>query len=178
MLPPLFPMTFFFSYGVNWYYACSKFTSRIFQLSSFQRTPMMFWGIPSRHRYSLILSGIIPFRSLCLHCQDVFLLVLSFVLPFRRESVTSRVRNVRCSEFFHHAIHTCSTDSIFRIRRCALRCSVRSLACLDCITMFLHRQAQICISLGRNFVRMVYHTPVGYHDCQPWLAGSTLVVRD
>ena len=118
-------MTFFFSYGVNWYYACSKFTSRIFQLSSFQRTPMMFWGIPSRHRQSLILSGITPFR-LFLDCayivaccvsivKKIFLPFLSFVLPFRREYVAVRVRNVRCSEFFHHAIRTCSTDSIFRI---------------------------------------------------------------
>lgn len=64
MLSPLFPMAFFFSYGVNLYFThASNFTIRIFQLSSFQRTPMMFWGIPSRHRYSLILSGITSFRS-------------------------------------------------------------------------------------------------------------------
>ena len=176
MLPPLSPMTFFFSYGVNWYYACSKFTSRIFQLSSFQRTPMMFWGIPSRHRQSLILSGITSFRSFTVHivarCVSIikmfFLLVLSFVLPFRRESVASRVRNVRCSEFFHHAIRTCSTDSIFRFGWCALRRSVRViLDCPYCITTCIQNQPQIRISFGRNFVRMVYHTPVGYHDCQP-----------
>lgn len=139
MLPPLSPMTFFFSYGVNWYYACSKFTSRIFQLSSFQRTPMMFWGIPSRHRQSLILSGITSFR-LFLDCayiiaccvsivKKIFLPVLSFVLPFRREYVAVRVRNVRCSEFFHHAIRTCSTDSIFRIGA-VLPCGVPSVSSL------------------------------------------------
>lgn len=50
-----------------------------------------------------------------------FLPVLSVGLPFSRESVASRVLNVRCSEFFHHAIRTCSTDSIFRIRRCSVR---------------------------------------------------------
>lgn len=137
MLPPLFPMTFFFSYGVNWYYACSNFTIRIFQLSSFQRTPMMFWGIPSRHRYSLILSGITSFSSFTVHivalCTPIvkmfFLPFLSIVLPFRRESVASRVRNVRCSEFFQHAIHTCSTDSIFRIGA-VLPCGVPSVSSL------------------------------------------------
>ena len=148
---------------------------------------MMFWGIPSRHRQSCILSGITPFRSFAVHivarCVSIvkksFLQVLSFVLPLRRESVASRVLSVRCSEFFHHAIRTCSTDSIFRIRRCALRRSVRViLDCPYCITTCIQNQPQICISFGRNFVRMVYHTPVGYHDCQPWLAGSTLVVRD
>lgn len=109
-----------------------------------------------------------------------FLPVLSFVLSVRRESVAGRVRTVRCSEFFHHAIRTCSTDSDFQNRGgSALWRSVRViLDCLDCITTCSQNQAQICISLGRNFVRMVYHTPVGYHDCQPWLAGSTLVVRD
>lgn len=172
MLPPLFPMTFFFSYGVNWYYACSKFTIRIFQLFRFQRTPMMFWGIPSRHRQSFVLSGITSFRSFTVHIvslctpivKKIFLPVLSFVLPLSRESVASRVLNVRCSEFFHHAICTCSTDSIFRNRgRCALRRSVRViLDCPYCITMYSQNQPQICISLGRNFVRMVYHTPVGY----------------
>ena len=151
---------------------------------------MMFWGIPSRHRQSIIHSQWYHFLSF-VHCAYIvarcsyivkrfFLPVLSVGLPFSRESVASRVLNVRCSEFFHHAIRTCATDSIFRNRgRCALRRSVRViLDCPYCITMFLHRQAQICISLGRNFVRMVYHTPVGYHDCQPWHASSTLVVRD
>lgn len=47
--------------------------------------------------------------------KKLFLPVLSFVLPVRRESVAGRVHTVRCSEFFHHAIRTCSTDSIFRI---------------------------------------------------------------
>lgn len=83
------------------------------------------------------------------HCQeDVFFSsVLSVVLPFSRESVASRVLNVRCSEFFHHAIHTCSTDSIFRNRgRCALRRSVRViLDCPYCITMCSHRQQEIYI---------------------------------
>ena len=136
MLPPLFPMTFFFSYGVNWYYACSKFTIRIFQLFSFQRTPMMFWGIPSRHRQSFVLSGITSFRSLCILYHFVlplsrrfFLPVLSFVLSVRRESVAGRVRTVRCSEFFHHAICTCSTDSIFRIGA-VLPCGVPSVSSL------------------------------------------------
>ena len=126
MLPPLFPMTFFFSYGVNWYYACSKFTIRIFQLFRFQRTPMMFWGIPSRHRQSIIHSQWYHFLSF-VHCAYIvarcsyivkrfFLPVLSVGLPFSRESVASRVLNVRCSEFFHHAIRTCATDSIFRNR--------------------------------------------------------------
>lgn len=98
---------------------------------------MMFWGIPSRHRQSCILSGITPFRSFAVHivarCVSIvkksFLQVLSFVLPLRRESVASRVLSVRCSEFFHHAIRTCSTDSIFRIRA-VLPCGVPSVSSL------------------------------------------------
>lgn len=100
---------------------------------------MMFWGIPSRHRQSIIHSQWYHFLSF-VHCALIvalctpiakrfFLPVLSIVLPFRRESVASRVRNVRCSEFFHHAIRTCSTDNIFR-NRGRLPCGVPSVSSL------------------------------------------------
>lgn len=116
------------------------------------------------------------------HCQeDVFFrLVLSVVLPCRRELVAHRVHHVLCSEFFHPIHLALQMDSLPEdLGRFVCRRSVRViLDCPYCITMYSQNQPQICISLGRNFVRMVYHTPVGYHDCQPWLAGSTLVVRD
>lgn len=110
MLPPLFPMTFFFSYGVNWYYACSNFTSR-FKLFSCQRAMITFRGIPSLPFSFWILSSRsftgIHCITLYSHCQEIFFLPApSFVLPFRRESVAGRVRNVRCSGVFRHAIRT------------------------------------------------------------------------
>lgn len=84
------------------------------------------WCFGVSHRVTVNLSFSVvslPFvRSLCLdcstlciHCQEVFLRVLSVVLSVCRELVAHRVHTVRCSEFFHHAIRTCSTDSIFRI---------------------------------------------------------------
>lgn len=59
-----------------------------------------------------------------------FLPVLSFVLPVRRESVAGRVRTVRCSEFFHHAIRTCSTDNIFRFSWAVCLAGVPSVSSL------------------------------------------------
>ena len=70
--------------------------------------------------FSVVSSPLVRSLSVLYHfvlplSRRFFLQVLSVDLPFRRESVASRVRNVRCSEFFHHAIRTCSTDSAFRI---------------------------------------------------------------
>lgn len=96
----------FFSYSVfkehRW---CFGVSHRVTVNQSFSVVSLPFVRSPCLHC-----------STLCIHCQDDFFLsVLSVVLPFRRESVASRVRNVRCSEIFHHAIRTCSTDSIFRI---------------------------------------------------------------
>lgn len=88
------------------------------------KEPRWCFGVSHRVTVNLSFSVVsLPFvRSLCLHCstlflhcQEVFPLVLSVVLSVCRELVAHRVHTVRCSEFFHHAIHTCSTDSIFRI---------------------------------------------------------------
>ena len=119
--------------------------------------------------------------TLFLHCQEdfFFLLVRSVVLPSRRELVAHRVRPVRCSAFFHPIHLALQMDSFGNVGRCACWRSVRViLDCPYCITMFLRRQQEICNLLGRNFVRMVYHTPVGYPNCQLWHASSTVVVRD
>lgn len=99
--------------------------------------------------------------TLCIHCQDDFFLpVLSVVLPLSRESVTSRVLNVRCSEFFHHAIHTCSTDSIFRIGAVALRRSVRViLDCPHCITTCIQKSTPNLHFFEKKFLFAWYTIP-------------------
>lgn len=135
-------------------------------------------GLPIHHQgrsLSTLYHFVLPLSRMFF-----FLLVLSVVLPFSRESVAGRVLNVRCSEFFHPIHLALQMNSLLESSgRCACRRSVRvTLDCPYCITMCSHRQQEICNLLGRNFVRMVYHTPVGYPNCQPWHASSTVVVRD
>lgn len=149
----------------------------------------MFWGIPSRHRQSIIHSQWYHFLSFagihCItlysHCQEDFffkfslsschsvvnLLPVAFAMCGVLSSSTTlsvHVLQIAFSEIVGGApggVPSVSSLTVHIVSRCTPK-----------------NQPQICISLGRNFVRMVYHTPVGYYDCQPWLAGSTLVVRD
>lgn len=76
------------------------------------------WCFGVSHRVTVNLS-FVHCAYIVARCVSIvkrfFLPFLSVVLPFSREYVAARVLNVRCSEFFHHAIRTCSTDSIFRI---------------------------------------------------------------
>ena len=146
----------------------------------------MFWGIPSRHRQSLILSSITSFRSLCILYHFVLPLSRCFFFRFSLSSYQFAVNPLPVAFALCGVLSSSTTLSVHVLQiafsesgRCAWWRSVRViLDCSYCITMYSQNQPQICISLGRNFVRMIYHTPVGYHDCQPWLAGSTLVVRD
>lgn len=125
---------------------------------------MMFWGIPSRHRQSIIHSQWYRFLSFvhcayCItlysHCQEdfFFLLVLSVVLPFRRESVASRVRNVRCSEFFHPIHLALQMDSLSEDGgRCTWRRSVRViLDCPYCIMMYSQKSSTNLHFFGEKF---------------------------
>lgn len=118
--------------------------------------------------------------TLCIHCQD------DFFFRFSLSSYHSVVSLLPVAFSMCGVLSSSTTLSIHVLQIAfsesgRLPCGVPSVSSLT-VHIVSRRvsknQPQICISLRRNFVRMVYHTPVGYHNCQPWLAGSTLVVRD